>query len=144
MVKTVHRLLKLGLALVSVTVLLAQGAIAGVSAVACMKACEEAKAPQATGGSCHSQETEQPKGDCKKGGGACTYICSADKSIATPAQATTFKVSQLDVPFVTLTLLENEIDPVSSGPELFETDSSPPGKPIVSARETRAPPIFGA
>ncbi len=139
------RRFRLGLALGSVVVLLLQAAIAGASAVACMKACEGTEAPQSKCGSCPSEKASRTHSDSDKGcNGACKYVCSVDKGIATPSPVTTTQFQQLDVPFVTQTSVETELAPNVSEPELFETDSSPPHKPAALIRGLRAPPTFGA
>ncbi len=140
------RRFRLGLAIVSVAVLLAQAVFAGASAVACMKVCEEAKAASdSKGASCHGDKSAPRKGASKKGcNGGCSYICSADKATAVPVKATTVQLPTFEVLAVLPSVTEHEnIVPVAS-PELFQTDSSPPLRSPLTSHLLRAPPIFGA
>jgi hypothetical protein len=120
------------LAVFGAAVLLLQGTVAAASAVACMKACEQAKAVPA----CHRQKGA-PKKEC---GGSCTYVCSADKAAATNPTVKALTLPTLEVPAVMPTATDLELTAPVVEPELFQTDSSPPESHSHRPCSLRAPP----
>lgn len=113
-----------------------QGAASGVIGAACLQACEQAKSVPA----CHKQE-DGPKLGC---GGSCDYLCAPDKATAMPALALTVSIPTFDVVAVMPAPAPKFAAVAAVEPALYETDSSPPARPVVSCHSLRAPPALGA
>ncbi|MEX2243961.1 MAG: hypothetical protein WD716_08965 [Fimbriimonadaceae bacterium] len=137
--------LRLGLAIGCTVLLLVQGTVAAASALACMMACDLAKASRAQGQSCHGEKKAEPKCQSEQGcDGACSYVCSPEKFTATPSSAYTIQVLSFDVPAVLPLATDKQVYVPVVEPELFQTDSSPPLRSAVSTHSLRAPPVLSA
>jgi hypothetical protein len=110
-----------------------------------MKACDQAKASQAQGPSCHGEKKAEPECQSEQGcDGACSYVCTPDKFTATPTSAFTVQVPSFDVPAVLSLATDRQVYVPVVEPELFQTDSSPPLRSPVSSHSLRAPPALSA
>lgn len=140
------RRFRLVMALASVAILLLQGTVASAAALACMRACAEKESAscQPAQPSCHSggeKASKSQKHDCD---GACSSVCSSDKSKATPIKGLTFQIPSFEIPAVLPAMAVNEFGIPETAPDLYETDSSPPRPSPVSTHSLRAPPTPSA
>jgi hypothetical protein len=142
--RQVLKRLRLVVLLVSVVALVFQATAAGLCAVACMKACEQASARQSSGMSCHGESGDHKKGGTKQEcGGACSYLCVADKP-TTLAGASAVQSPVFEMPTVLPSETACEFAALTAAPDLFRTDSSPPARAPDSTHCLRAPPALCA
>ncbi len=143
--KGMHRRFRLVMALASVAILLFQGTVAIAAAFTCMQACAQkaTSSCQPDQPSCHGGEKADKgqKHDCD---GACSSICSSDKSKATPVEGITCHVPTFEIAAVVPVLDVRDFGIPDAAPDFYETDSSPPRSSPVSTHSLRAPPTCRA